>query len=428
MIKIKLYFIRYEYTADHEAKMFRSLSIVFFIFFILISTLSAQKPRLAVIPFENLSKNPDLEWLSVGIAATITNNVVKIPQYIAVERYQLHKVIDEQKLQLSGAIDENTAVSMGKIAGVNKMILGNYQVTGNNIRLSGRIVDVASGGIDKTAQATGTMKDIFILQDQIVAQLLFDENGGIEVRSEKTNLEAYEHFGKGVLMENENDHQGALRQFAKAVEADQAFSIAEARFKDAFWSLNPGNFWRYRSEARSEDGTLYYAGTEIRKAGSIREWNGEPAFSYISEADNKTSEQVYRKGKDGIEYLANNSSNSKIKFDPPALVFPYKLIVGESWSTRNQATIRIENNTPKTVMHTHSIHILRKEKVTIPAGIFDAYVVGYTQHTPEADFNSTIWFAPGAGMLRVITEMHMSFSGIPSTTTIKTELIDYKIY
>ena len=127
----------------------RRLSIAALLVISIIVFLPAQKPTVAVIPFENINKNNKSDWLSAGIAATITNKLVKSPEYIAVERYQINKVIDEQKLQLSGAVDEKTAVNVGRIAAVTKMIMGDFQVSGKNIRLSGRIIDVESGEIQK---------------------------------------------------------------------------------------------------------------------------------------------------------------------------------------------------------------------------------------------------------------------------------------
>ena len=406
----------------------RRLSIAALLVISIIVFLPAQKPTVAVMPFENINKDTKSDWLSAGIAATITNNLVKMPEYIAVERYQINKVIDEQKLQLSGAVDEKTAVNVGRIAAVTKMIMGDFQVSGKNIRLSGRIIDVESGEIQKTAQATGKMEDIFHLQDEIVVQLLFGESTREGIETETTSLEAYEHFGKGVLLENNKDYQGALTQYAKALESDEAFSIAKSRYQDAFWSLNPGNYWRYRSEVRSEDGELYYAGTEIRRAGKTLDWNGEPAFSYISEIDNITVEGVYRKGIKGIEYLGHNSNMSKISFDPPALIFPYQFQVGDSWTMSNQATVKIENKPLKRETHTHTIKVLRQEKLTVPMGTFDTYVFEYTQQQPTATVVTLTWFAPGAGMIRTQTKMTMEYGGTTSATFVITDLIDFKIY
>ncbi len=90
---------------------------------------------MAVLPFENVTKNAEVDWLSVGIPETITSDLTAVPGLILVERLQLSKVMDEQKLQISGAVDPKTSVAIGKLVGADVMVLGAYQKLGPQIRL-----------------------------------------------------------------------------------------------------------------------------------------------------------------------------------------------------------------------------------------------------------------------------------------------------
>ena len=85
--------------------------------------------------------------------------------YEVIERDQLEKIMKEQKLSLSGAIDENSAAEVGKLLGLDVLIIGNASYTHNdewsNSELTGRC-------LKRTVTAKGTMKIISVETAQIV--------------------------------------------------------------------------------------------------------------------------------------------------------------------------------------------------------------------------------------------------------------------
>ncbi|MBL7962067.1 hypothetical protein JNL27_17690, partial [bacterium] len=79
--------------------------------FLLCGSIFAQeetKPKktvIAVLPFENITKNPEEDWFSSGLSEQITNGLAKISSLKVVERTQMEKVLTEQNFQMSDIAD-----------------------------------------------------------------------------------------------------------------------------------------------------------------------------------------------------------------------------------------------------------------------------------------------------------------------------------
>jgi len=90
---------------------------------------------------------------------------VKTDFYEVIERDQLEKIMKEQKLSLSGALDENSAAEVGRVLGLDVIIIGNSSYTQNeewsNSELTGRC-------LKRTVTAKGTMKIISVETARVV--------------------------------------------------------------------------------------------------------------------------------------------------------------------------------------------------------------------------------------------------------------------
>lgn len=89
--------------------------------------------RVAVVPFENKSGKGHLGAVEETLADMLTASLVASEFVDVISRAELEQVLAEQKLELSGVIDDNTAVEVGKILGVNYIITGKItQIATNN--------------------------------------------------------------------------------------------------------------------------------------------------------------------------------------------------------------------------------------------------------------------------------------------------------
>ena len=87
---------------------------------------SDARPGIAVLPFTNGAIQPELAPLSKGFQGMLNAQLALNPQLRVVEREQLQRILEEQRLGASGQLDPQTLVRVGKIIGARYMIYGGY--------------------------------------------------------------------------------------------------------------------------------------------------------------------------------------------------------------------------------------------------------------------------------------------------------------
>ncbi len=90
----------------------------------------AGKPRVAVIAFDSEERNFWSHWLDhkgdveFEVNALFMNELVKSGKFTVIERQRLDDILQEQGLSLSGQVSASSAVSAGKLLGVDYMLTG----------------------------------------------------------------------------------------------------------------------------------------------------------------------------------------------------------------------------------------------------------------------------------------------------------------
>ena len=120
-----------------------------------LTAIHAQKnenPTVAIMQFTNGSFGKDArdyDGLSKGIPAFLITDMSANPNLRVLERDQVQRLVDEQKLVTGGQVDQATAVKIGKLLGAHHMIWGTYWIyPKGNFRIDARAVDVESGLIE----------------------------------------------------------------------------------------------------------------------------------------------------------------------------------------------------------------------------------------------------------------------------------------
>ncbi|MEW6685767.1 MAG: CsgG/HfaB family protein [Candidatus Edwardsbacteria bacterium] len=98
----------------------------------------------AVLPFENKGKTKDLEEIALEKMITV---LYELKRFVLIERAQLEKVIKEQALGQTGALDITTATKVGKIFGVDVVVIGTIVQTEMSIGIEARLIDVESSTV-----------------------------------------------------------------------------------------------------------------------------------------------------------------------------------------------------------------------------------------------------------------------------------------
>ncbi len=173
--------------------MIRSLLLLIGVFIILCGNASAsERLRIAVLPFEIGATGVPSD-AAVGIADMLVTALVKTKIYDIVEREQLQKILSEQKFGMSGLVDPSTAVQIGKMLGIKKIITGKItqmgvtqseiifiRVATAKVSIDARIIDVETGIIESAETATGDETLTRISGDNLASLLQKEQLRGVQ--------------------------------------------------------------------------------------------------------------------------------------------------------------------------------------------------------------------------------------------------------
>ncbi len=127
--------------------------------------------RLAILAFDNISGAPGDDWIGAGIAETLAAE----PRDSAVQ--VIGPDLISEAVRAAGADDTGSAeravdLEVGRRLGARWVTHGAYQRIGDQLRITGRLVDVETGAIVRAVKLDGVLDDLFTLQDRLAAQLV----------------------------------------------------------------------------------------------------------------------------------------------------------------------------------------------------------------------------------------------------------------
>jgi TolB-like protein len=213
---------------------FYRIFIISLLFMSLSTPAIAKKMNILVYPFENTG-DKQYSWISAGMTETVINDLIGIREVSVISNADRKKIMEETKFIVSGLVDKETMLEVGKLTGANIIFTGSYLVSENNIRVIARLVNVETGKTDSSAKIDGTLEKIFDLQDKVVLNLLSEttkvnipnvpqvriaetEKQKIQEK-QKPKTTAYELYAKGLELKDTNPKE-ALTYYTKALDID----------------------------------------------------------------------------------------------------------------------------------------------------------------------------------------------------------------
>ncbi len=215
------------------------------------------KPSLMVMPFVNMSKDPDQEYFSDGLTEVLTGDLSKISSLFVIARNSAFTYKGKAvKVQ-----------DVGREMGVRYVLEGSVQKAEQRIRITAQLIEATTGYHVWSEQYDRPLTDIFALQDEIVQkivttlklQLTVEEQGFI-VRKHTNNLEAYDAFLRGVEFSHrytKETNAQAQQLFEKAVALDPQYAEAYALLSFSYrlewiWGLSADSQIQERALAMAQ--------------------------------------------------------------------------------------------------------------------------------------------------------------------------------
>ncbi|MGC2025627.1 adenylate/guanylate cyclase domain-containing protein, partial [Bradyrhizobium sp.] len=201
------------------------------------------KPSIAVLPFQNMSGDPEQEYFADGIVEDIITALSRFKSVFVIAR-------NSSFTYKGRAVDVK---QIGRELGVRYVLEGSVRKAANRVRITGQLVDTATGAHLWAERFDGGLSDIFDLQDQVTESVVGAiapavEKAEIERAKRKPteSLDAYTVYLRGLAklfsFSTRQANDEALRLFKNATELDPVFSAAYGRAASCY-ALAKTNGW-----------------------------------------------------------------------------------------------------------------------------------------------------------------------------------------
>jgi TolB-like protein len=184
------------------------------------------KPSIAVLPFQNLSADPEQEYFADGVVEDIT-------MALSLFRW-LFVIARNSSFTYKGrAVDIK---QVGRELGVRYVLEGSVRKAGNRMRITGQLIDAGTGAHLWADRFEGALEDMFDLQDHLTARVVGAIAPKLQLeqmqrarRKPTENLDAYDYYLRGLAKARrwtKDANREALQLYCKAIELDPDLACA----------------------------------------------------------------------------------------------------------------------------------------------------------------------------------------------------------
>ena len=189
----------------------------------------AREKSIAVLPFVNMSSDPEQEYFSDGLSEEILNLLTKIPELKVIAR--------TSSFAFKGKNEDVRTI--GETLAVSTVLEGSVRKSGERVRITAQLIDVSSGAHIWSETYDRTLTDVFAVQDSVASEILDALQihvGTAPTRGRPTeNTDAYALFLKGRAAMNRFDAPSANQFLLEAVELDPTFAEAHELLAYTYW-------------------------------------------------------------------------------------------------------------------------------------------------------------------------------------------------
>jgi TolB-like protein len=204
-----------------------------------LNNLAKSSKSIAVLPFINLSNDPEQEYFSIGMVDEILDKLFKIGDLKVIARTSTERF-------------RNTDLSLkeiGRKLGVASIMEGSVRKVGNNVKITVQLIDARTEAHLWSEIYDKDISDIFLIQSEVaqavalaLKAVIDPEEKQLIEKTPTTNMAAWEAYQKGIFYYSKlsrNDLEIAMQYFELAIERDPGFALAYSGI---------GRVWRGREQ------------------------------------------------------------------------------------------------------------------------------------------------------------------------------------
>ena len=202
-----------------------------------VSNPAVLEKSVAVLPFDNQNRDPNIDYLSDGITESIIHSLSQLSQLKVMARSTVFqykgKDVDPRKV--------------GHDLGVGAVVMGRLLQQGDNLTIQTELVNVSDGTELWGQQYNRNVADVFAVQEEIakeISEKLRLKLSGAErqqlAKRSTENLKAFQYYMQGLSFAQRRTREDlltAISYYDRAIEEDRNYALAYAGFADAYANL-----------------------------------------------------------------------------------------------------------------------------------------------------------------------------------------------
>ena len=192
---------------------------------------------VAVLPFVNMSPDPENEYFSDGLTEELIHSLASVPC--------VHVAARTSAFQFKGKARDVREI--GRCLGVGKVLEGSVRRSGERLRITAQLINVTDGCQLWSERYDRTITDIFAIQDEIADAIgkrfsaqLAETDRQLPARHQTANIEAFNHYLRGRYQWNKRTEQGVragVGHFQEAIRFDATYARAYSGLADCHLML-----------------------------------------------------------------------------------------------------------------------------------------------------------------------------------------------
>ena len=275
-------------------------------------TARPRKASLAVLPFVNLSADPENEYFCDGLAEELVGALAKV------DELRVAAWTSAFRFRGKGKDNDLNIRDVGKQLGVALVLEGSLRRSGNRLRISAKLLDAENGYHVWSERYDRELEDVFAIQEEIagaiVAQLrvkLGLNDGKALIEAQTPSVEAYNLYLKGRYFWNRRrpaDIEKAIESFQRALKEDARYAPALVGLADSYvvqgvqGARNPNDVFPRAREAAQKaleiNSEMGEAFASLACVEAAYDWNWAAAEQHFQQAillnpKNGTAHQWY---------------------------------------------------------------------------------------------------------------------------------------
>jgi len=244
---------------------------------------------ILVLPFENQSARPDLNWISESFAETLSSRL-SAPDRFLLSREERNAAYEQLGIPLGTPLTLASVYKVAETLAVDWALMGSFTVEGQRLMARAQLLEVHHLHLAPALEATGELADLIDLQTRLAWRLLSTQEPGFTAGKEEdfarlfpeVRLDAFENYVRGLLATDAESRVRFLREADRLNPADHRAALELGRYYFEQKDYENSALWLRKLDARDASylESLFYLGVDEFFLG--REAAAERAFAALS--------------------------------------------------------------------------------------------------------------------------------------------------